>query len=124
MSWFNKKIETMKKLMMSLMAVALLSTVASAKTTEKAPKENVNVKTTTYRLLYILRITKKSLYFGVIFKSARGEIYAARLFRFFELIGISKAIRIAWFKEPHIYGEIVVRQKMEFNFFCFCFQAF
>ncbi|WP_157625992.1 hypothetical protein [Sphingobacterium sp. B29] len=40
----------MKKLMMSLMAVALLSTVASAKTTEKAPKENVNVKTTTYRL--------------------------------------------------------------------------
>ncbi|WP_312461300.1 hypothetical protein [Sphingobacterium siyangense] len=50
MLWFNKKIETMKKLMMSLMAVALLSTVASAKTTEKAPKENVNVKTTTYRL--------------------------------------------------------------------------
>jgi ABC-type glycerol-3-phosphate transport system substrate-binding protein len=44
----------MKKLMMSLMAVALLSTAASAKTTvkttEKAPKENVNVKTTTYRI--------------------------------------------------------------------------
>ncbi len=48
--WFNKKIRMMKKLMMSLVALAMLSTAASAKTMEKAPKENVNAKTTTYRL--------------------------------------------------------------------------
>ncbi len=40
----------MKKLMMSLLALAMLSTAASAKTMEKAPKENVNAKTVTYRL--------------------------------------------------------------------------
>ena len=39
----------MKKLVMSVIAVATLSTAAFASTDAKAPKENVNVKTTAYR---------------------------------------------------------------------------
>jgi len=40
----------MKKLVMSLVAVAALSTAAFAGTDAKAPKENANVKTTTEKL--------------------------------------------------------------------------
>ncbi|MDF2515893.1 MAG: hypothetical protein K0R59_1189 [Sphingobacterium sp.] len=40
----------MKKLMMSLVALAVLSTAASAKTTENASHKNATAKTTTYRL--------------------------------------------------------------------------
>ncbi|WP_426790623.1 hypothetical protein [Sphingobacterium sp. WOUb80] len=39
----------MKKLLMSLIAVAALSTAAFAGTSAKAHKENVNVKTTAYK---------------------------------------------------------------------------
>nr|WP_288810440.1 hypothetical protein [uncultured Sphingobacterium sp.] len=40
----------MKKLMMSLVAMAMLSSVASAKTGTTAVKENASVRTTTHRL--------------------------------------------------------------------------
>lgn len=50
MDMVKQKIRTMKKLMMSLIALAILSTAASAKTTEKASPENVNAKTAQYRL--------------------------------------------------------------------------
>ncbi|MGE8242511.1 hypothetical protein D3C87_562690 [compost metagenome] len=40
----------MKKLLMSLVAVAALSTAAFAGTDANAPKENANVKTTAYKL--------------------------------------------------------------------------
>jgi len=46
----TNNLKTMKKLVMSLVAVAALSTAAFAGTGAKAPKENANVKTATYKL--------------------------------------------------------------------------
>ncbi|MEI2273203.1 hypothetical protein OHD16_13715 [Sphingobacterium sp. ML3W] len=40
----------MKKIMMSLVALVILSSAASAKTTENASHKNATVKTSTYRL--------------------------------------------------------------------------
>jgi len=51
----------MKKLIMSLLAVAMLTSVASAKTGATAAKENASVKTTTQRLANnTLRVIEES----------------------------------------------------------------
>ena len=47
---YTNKLKTMKKLMMSLVALVMLSSVASAKTGATAVKENASVKTTSKRL--------------------------------------------------------------------------
>ncbi|WP_158655990.1 hypothetical protein [Sphingobacterium sp. HMA12] len=51
----------MKKLVMSMVAVAALSTAAFAGTTAKAPKENASVKTTSHRLANkTVRVTEET----------------------------------------------------------------